>query len=762
MIDLALLITALLLLVLLLRIERILLPFYFTVSRLSEDCALGWKKTQELLRAVISLARGLRPFTRTGSKKRAARARLKPLFQTRHKPVTIFPLPFTVKLKYFIFGTVFSCLFIFLPLATVIFLQDLPSPRELTLQQIPQTTKIYDRNGTLLTELYASQNRTLVPLSAIPQSLQDATLAIEDKNFYQHPGFDILSILRAFKEDISGHKIQGGSTITQQLIKSSMLTPEQSIARKIKEIVLAFWAERIYNKKQILDMYFNQVPYGGTAWGVEAASEIYFNKHVKDLDLAQSAFLAGLTSAPTTFSPYGPSPTLWKFRQKEVLARMQALGYITKAEEVKATQEKLVFARPTVPLHAPHFVDYIKDLLIKKYGLAMVEKGGLTVRTTLDLATQDMAQQIVEQEVENDSYLHLTNGAVVVSNPQNGDILAMVGSHDYRDPNGGQVNVTTALRQPGSSVKIITYAAALSHGFTAASILKDTPETFTSPDGGPAYSPVNYDGTYKGNVPLRIAFANSLNLPAVKTLQKIGVPTMLSFARKMGISDWNNTGEYGLSLTLGAADTTMLEMDQVYSTVANGGRRVDLDPILKITDSRGNVIEKKTATAGKQVISPGVAYIISNILADNKARSLEFGPNSPLSIPGHTVSVKTGTSDNKRDNWTIGYTDNFVVTVWVGNNDNSPMSQTLASGITGAAPIWHAVMSSLLAKHPETPPSMPENIVVRMCFGHEEYFLSGTDKNVPCSPRAFSSTSGRQEIQTGQANDQAASAQTAN
>lgn len=737
MADFALLIITLFLLIFLLRLETILAPFYFSITLLREKVA-SFRMHLKNWRAIrLSLPPTPRAFwTRRSNARQAAR----PLFHNNHRVITVFPSPFRIRLTYFFFGTLFSFLFLFLPLVTVLFLQDLPSPRELTLQQIPQTTKIYDRNGKLLTEIYASQNRTLVPLTSIPLSLQHATLAIEDKNFYTHPGFDIPSIIRAFKEDITGHKIQGGSTITQQLIKSSLLTPEQSISRKVKEVILAFWAERIYSKKQILDMYFNQVPYGGTAWGAEAASETYFNKHVKDLDLAESAFLAGLTAAPTDYSPFGPTPHLWKTRQKEVLFRMRELGYITKKQEQAANQEALVFSEPTVPLHAPHFVDYIKNLLIQKYGLEMVEKGGLSVKTSLDLSLQDMAQQTVTEEVDNDAYLNLTNGAAVIANPQNGDILAMVGSKDYRDPNGGQVNITTSPRQPGSTVKIITYTAALSEGFTAASILEDTPETFASLDGGPTYSPVDYDGTYKGNVPLRIAFANSLNLPAVKTLQKIGIPTMVSLGKKMGITHWGDPSEYGLSLTLGAADVTMLDMTQVYATVATGGRRIDLNPILKVTDSGGHVLEQKTPSQGQQVILPGVAFIASNILADNTARSLDFGPSSPLLIPGHTVSVKTGTSDNKRDNWTIGYTNNYVVAAWVGNNDNSPMSQTLASGITGAAPIWNRIMTNLLTEHPETPPVMPSQVVMRPCFGHEEYFVTGTDKNAPCAQRTFSSS----------------------
>lgn len=629
-------------------------------------------------------------------------------------------------MRYVLIGIAFSFLFLFLPLLVILFLQDLPQPRELTTRQIPQTTKIYDRHGTLLYEEYANQNRTLIHLSDVPKYLQEATLAIEDKNFYHHPGFDISSIIRAVKEDSGGKIVQGGSTITQQLIKSSMLTPEQSFTRKIKEIILAFWTERLYSKNQILEMYFNQVPYGGTAWGVEAAAETYFNEPVKHLDLAQSALLAGLTSAPSVYSPYSASsPKVWKARQKEVLSRMVALGYINQKQADKAAAEKLTFKPQQTPFYAPHFVNYVKDLLIKKYGLAMVEKGGLSVTTSLDLSLQKDVEKIVADEVNNDAYLNLSNGASLVTNPKNGDILAMVGSKDFNDPNGGNVNVTTALRQPGSTIKVVTYSAALSNGFTAATLIDDAPVSFPQASGIP-YTPVNYDGKFHGQVPLRIALANSFNIPAVKTLQQVGIPTVVHLGRDMGITSWDPNGNYGLSLTLGAAEVTMVDMATVNGTLANEGVRVDLNPILKLTNAKGDMLEKKSNVTGRQILKPGVAYILDDILADNSARTIEFGPDSPLVIPGHTVSVKTGTTDNKRDNWTIGFTPSYLVAVWVGNNDNTPMSQTLASGITGAAPIWHRIMTELLQNKPDEKQPQPPNVIALPCNGRTEYFLKGS------------------------------------
>ncbi|MDP3987922.1 MAG: PBP1A family penicillin-binding protein [Candidatus Levybacteria bacterium] len=659
----------------------------------------------------------------------------------KSKPIIIFPLTsFGTKLKYFIAGNVFSFLFIFLPLLFFIFLQNLPQPGELSTRQIPQTTKIYDRNGTLLYQFYVSQNRTLVPLSEIPQNIINATIAIEDKDFYRHPGFDILAIGRSLIENVSGRDLQGGSTITQQLIKSALLTPQTSIERKVKEIILAFWTERIYTKDKILEMYFNQVPYGGTAWGVEAASEVYFGKKVKDLDLAQSAFLAGIPRAPSIYSPYGAYPNLWKKRQKEVIGRMIDLGYITKDQGQKALAEELSFKNPRIPIHAPHFVMYVKDFLTNKYGITTVERGGLNVVTSLDLKIQDNAQKVVTEEIQNDIYLNLTNGAVLVTNPANGDILAMIGSKDYNDPNGGNFNVTTGFRQPGSSIKVVTYSAALSNGFTAATILDDSPVSYSSP-GSPTYSPVNYDGKFHGRVPLRIALANSFNIPAVKTLNQIGIPTMVNYGQKMGIKTWGDPKNYGLSLTLGGGEVTMVDMATVYGVLANQGVRVELNPVLKISDSNGNVLEEKNQKSpieqllnqGTRVLDSGVTFILAGILSDNPARAMEFGTNSPLNIPGHTVSVKTGTSDNKRDNWTIGYTKNYVVTVWVGNNDNSPMSQSLASGITGAAPIWNRIMTSLLGNSKDEVYPVPFNIVQKPCLGRIEYFIKGTENSVNCA-----------------------------
>ncbi|MCL5433013.1 MAG: PBP1A family penicillin-binding protein [Patescibacteria group bacterium] len=651
----------------------------------------------------------------------------------KQKPIVIFPLPFLTKFKYFIWGIIFSCVFIFIPILLYIFIDNLPNPRMLAIRDIAQTTKIYDRNHTLLYQIYANQNRTLVPLSDIPKKLQQATIAIEDKDFYDHPGFDVNAIIRSTVKNISGDGLQGGSTITQQLIKSALLSPETTIERKVKEVILAFWAERIYTKNQILEMYFNQVPYGGTAWGIEAASEVYFGKNVKDLDLSESAFLAGIPKAPTIYSPFGTSPNLWKKRQVEVLDRMLFLKHISKEEFENAKNKELVFKTPQTPIFAPHFVMFVKDFLVKKYGLGMVEKGGLNVVTSIDLGLQENAEKIVSEEVQNNAYLNLTNGATLVTNPKNGDILAMVGSKDFYDHNGGNVNVVTSLRQPGSSIKAVTYSAALSYGLTPATILNDSPTTFIATGSAVPYSPVNYDGKFHGNIPLRIALANSFNIPAVKIANQLGVPTIVNFGKKMGIKSWDDSKKYGLSITLGGADVTMLDMATVYGTLANKGKKIDLNPILKITDYKSNILEEKKETSGKTVLDEGIAFLIASILSDNQARSIEFGTNSPLNIQNKTVSVKTGTSDNKRDNWTIGYTPSYVVSVWVGNNDNSPMSQNLASGITGAAPIWNRIMTELLKNKPDEKYEIPFSVISKPCNGRIEYFIKGTENSVNCN-----------------------------
>ncbi len=623
--------------------------------------------------------------------------------------------------------------------------RDLPSPTKLASRSLPQSTQIYDRNDTLLYTIYSSRNQTFVPLSDIPLNVQKATIAIEDKDFYRHGAIDFRGIFRSLYVIVFHKEIQGGSTLTQQLVKNGLLTSERTVVRKVREIVLSFATELIYPKNQILEMYLNQIPYGGTAYGIEAASETYFGKHAKDLDLAESTLLAGLPEAPSVFSPFGSHPESAKNRQLDVLNAMQQQGYISKAQEEQAAKEPLNYAKVSNTIKAPHFVLYVKDLLIKKYGEQTVEQGGLRVKTSLDLPTQEMAEASVSAEIAKVVPYHVTNGAAVITTPGSGEILAMVGSRNYFDTDiDGNVNVTLALRQPGSSIKPINYADGLIHGYTAATAFIDEPTCFPNPTGAP-YCPVNYDGKFHGIVQMRYALGNSFNIPAVKMLKVNGVDSMIQLAHSMGITTFGSADRYGLSLTLGGGEVTMLDMATAYGTFANGGYKMDLQPILEVQDAKGNILEKHEPASspifGQKVLPEGVSYIISDILADNGARLTEFGPASELYIPGQYVPVKTGTTNDFRDNWTIGYTTDYVVTVWVGNNDNTPMSN-IASGITGAAPIWHDLMSTLLKTKSSKGINRPANIVSRKicsttgllpqpdgsgCPTRFEYFISGTE-----------------------------------
>jgi len=621
----------------------------------------------------------------------------------------------------------------------------LPSPKELEARQPEVSTKIYDRNGNLLYKIYKDQNRTIVSLTQIPPHVRFATLAAEDAEFYTHPGFSIKGIFRAIVQDLETGSIQGGSTITQQLVKNTLLTPEKTITRKIKELILSVEVEASYTKDQILDMYLNEVSYGGTAYGIEEAAMSYFGKDVSDLDLSEAAFLAGLPKSPTTYSPFGPNPSLSFQRQKEVLHLMVVDKFITSDQEQAAENEKLTFIPNKTEIKAPHFVMYIRQLLVNKYGEDIVEKGGLEVTTSLGLTIQETAEKVVQSEVEKLKGLYVGNGAALVVNPQTGEILAMVGSKDYFDiSQDGNVNVTTSLRQPGSSIKVVNYAYALSHGYTPATIIDDSPITYSTP-GTSAYSPVNYDGQFRGPIPLRSALAQSRNVPAVKVLASYGVGKMVTQGQEMGITTWVDPSDYGLSLTLGGGAVTALDLSKVYSTIANYGKQPDLLPILQVKDYKGRLLEKNSPTV-TQAVDPRVAFILTDILKDNVARAPEFGYNSYLVIKDHPeVAVKTGTSNDLRDNWTVGYNQNYLVLTWVGNNDNSPMSR-VASGVTGASPIWNKIMSAILSDKPSIDWKVPDGVSkVNICSitgtlpcdacpTKQEWFLDETRPTKYCTP----------------------------
>lgn len=660
------------------------------------------------------------------------------------KPVATFP----IKLRYLTIGATLALFLAFIPYWFVNTLEELPSPYALKAREIPIATKIYDRNGTLLYQFYAEENRTLVTLDTLPKHVINATLAIEDKNFYRHIGFDPQGIGRAVLANSNGEIVQGGSTITQQLIKSALLTPTQTVERKVKEVILSIWAERIYTKDQILEMYLNQVAYGGTAYGIQAAAQTYFNKKPADLTLAESALLAGLPNSPSNYSPFGPHPELSKARQRQVLTAMASQGYITTDEAQQAANEELHFVSPETSIKAPHFVMYVKDYLIKKYGNRLVEQGGLEVTTSLDFPLYEAASKIVKEGVDKQSYLRVGNGAALVTNPQTGEILAMIGSRDFFDiAKDGNVNVTLAPRSPGSSIKPLTYALGMEKRLiTPSTVITDVLTTFRIPGAAP-YIPKNYDNKTSGRVTIRTALARSLNIPAVKVMERVGVKDFIDFAKKLGLTTLDDPNRFGLALTLGGGEVLMTDMATAYSSFATNGERVDLKPVLLVKDYKGRVLEDNTTSVHKErVMSTNTAFLINDILSDDNARSGTFGRGSILNIPGHTVAVKTGTTENKRDNWAIGYTPSYLVAVWVGNNDNSLMSPALESGNTGAAAIWNPIFTQILSGKPNQGFARPSDVIaVQVCALNgllpcancpavrTEYFTKGTEPTQSCN-----------------------------
>ena len=602
--------------------------------------------------------------------------------------------------------------FLILPLMAF----NLPSPDKVVRRE-GFSTKIMDRNGEALYDIFAEQKRTPTELSNIPQDLKNATIAIEDKNFYTHQGFDPAGMLRGFTRIFTRGYAQGGSTLTQQLVKNVLLTPERSVWRKVREFVLAIQIERKYSKDEILQMYLNEAPYGGTAWGVEAASETYFGKSVKDLDLIESAILAGLPQRPSVYSPYSSEPEAYKNRTKQVLRRMRDDGYINKDQDEQALKdlENVKFQEKGASFKAPHFVQYVQKILEERYGERVVELGGLRVTTTLDLDLQEKAQDIVKEEIDKVKNLKISNGAAVVLDPQTGEILAMIGSRGFNDPDiDGQVNVTVSLNQPGSAIKPITYVTAFKKGYSPATLLMDTPTEFPGGTGQPTYNPVNYDGKFRGNIQVRYALGNSVNIPAVKMLSMVGVKDMLTTAYDLGLTTLEPNKEtlsrVGLAVTLGGGDVRLLELTGAYASFMNWGFRIDPIALLKVEDSNGKVLEQVRPDKGRRVLTPEQAYLIFDVLSDNEARTAVFGPNSQLFIPGRQVAVKTGTTNDRRDNWTIGGNQYGVVGVWVGNNDNTEMLQ-VASGVTGASPIWRKIILEVLNGKPNTSIEVPGGIV---------------------------------------------------
>ncbi len=684
-----------------------------------------------------------------------------------HFPKAVYPQP-KIDLNslrsylFFSLGVISLVCFIYIE-----FFYGLPSPKTLTDYPSKLTTQILDRNGKLLYKIYKDENRTLVTLDSLPPHVKNAFLAAEDKDFYRHKGFSISGTLRALYKNITDNKTEGGSTITQQLVKNTLLNNEKTLTRKIKELILAVEVEYTYSKDKIFEMYLNQVGFGGPAYGIQEASRQYFNIDAKNLNLSQAAFLAGLPQAPSKYSPFGNQPELAKERQKFVLNQMLKLNMINNVDYQKAVDQKLVFNSAKIEINAPHFVMYIKDLLTKELGENVVNQGGLVVTTTLDLDLQEKVQQIVTSEISNLKKYQVGNGAALVTNPKTGEILAMVGSKDYFNLNeDGQVNLTLALRQPGSSIKPLNYALAFENGYGPGNVIEDKPISFNLP-GQETWTPKNYDGKFHGYVTLRQALGSSYNIPSVILLSKNGIQNLVALAQKMGITSWDDPSRFGLSMALGSLEVRMVDLATAYSTFANSGITTPLNSIIKIEKSNGEkiylstcpqkmeAVKESTSALAKdnncsshQSVSPSTAYLISDILADNSARAPAFGANSVINIKKTKVAVKTGTSNDLRDNWTFGYTDDFLVSTWVGNNDNTPMSH-IASGITGASPIWAKIFNIILESTPQTAKvdtAVPSGLVrvpictltgtlsCEGCPTKFEYYKKGTEPKTACDP----------------------------
>ena len=575
-------------------------------------------------------------------------------------------------------------------------------------RKISQSTKIYDHTGTvLLYDVNAGSRRTIVPLSAISPYIQQATISIEDQDFYKHGGVDFKAIVRAIIADITpGGKKEGASTLTQQVIKNALLTNTQTFTRKIKEIILAMKLEHSMTKNQILETYLNEAPYGGNMYGVEEASETFFGVSASSTDIAQSAYLAAVLQAPTYYSPYGSNKKSLDARQHTVLGKMRDLGYITPAQYKAAVSEQVTFISKAVAgLRAPHFTMYVINKLINKYGEDMVENGGLKVITTLDYSMQQKAEDVIAKFGPNlQSNFNASNTAMVAVDPKTGDILSMVGSRDYFDQSiDGSFNVATAYRQPGSTFKPFVYATAFTEGYTPDTTLWDVPTQFgpqctpggstTDPTADPkklCYSPVEYDKTYEGPMTARVALPQSRNIPAVEMLYMAGISNSISTAQAMGITSLTDQNRYGLTLVLGGGEVSLLELTSAYGVFANDGVRNPYRSVLEIDDSQGNVIEQASQNP-VQAIPAQTARQINDVLSDTGARMVSIRAlTNPLN---RQIAVKTGTTNDYRDVWTLGYTPDIAVGFWAGNDDNTPMNDAISTLII--TPVWAAFMTEI-------------------------------------------------------------------
>ena len=610
---------------------------------------------------------------------------------------------------------------------------------------IAQSTKIYDKTGEiLLYDIHQNIKRTIVPYENIARNIKNATVAIEDAEFYEHKGIKPTAIIRAiFANILAGGYSQGGSTITQQVVKNSILTKEKKIARKIKEWVLAIKLEKVMDKKEILTLYLNEAPYGGSIYGIEEASLSFFGKNSKDLTLVESAYLAAIPKAPTHYSPYGNYRDELEDRKNLVLEKMLEYNFINKQEYNDARNKKIVFlSKDDKGIRAPHFVMYIKSYLEEKYGSKVLEEGGLKVITTLDYELQEKAEEIVKRyALENEEKFNAENASLTTIDNKTGQILVMVGSRDYFDEEiDGNFNVAIAHRQPGSAFKPFVYATAFNKGYLPDTVVFDLETEFSvycNPDGTPelpqyedrCYTPENYDNIHRGPVSLRDALAQSINIPAIKVLYLAGLQDSLKTAKDLGINSLTNINQYGLTLVLGGGEVSLLDITSAYSVFANNGIKNPHTPILKIEDSENEIIEEFKPKPRKVLLEQSALYI-SDILSDNVARTPAFGSRSPLYFEGYDVAAKTGTTNDYRDAWTVGYTNQVSVGAWAGNNDNSSMEKRVAGFII--TPLWNEFMKEVLNKYPKEKFKKPEPVknienvkpIIRGLWqGDETYFI---------------------------------------
>lgn len=619
-----------------------------------------------------------------------------------------------------IFIIVFA-LSIILTASTLVWISTLQIPDLSSFEErrVLQSTKIYDRTGeVLLYDLHQDVKRTVVPFTDISRNIKNATVAIEDDQFYNHIGIQPTAILRAIFTNLKQGNLlggQGGSTLTQQVIKNSVLQNEKTITRKVKEWILAIKLERVLSKDEILSIYLNESPYGGTIYGVEEAAQAFFGKHASDVSIAEAAYIASIPQAPTRLSPYGNNKNLLDERAQLTLTKMHEQGFISDEEYETAKKEEVVFQPQAVTgIRAPHFVMYIRDQLVRKYGEEVIAERGFRVITTLDWDLQKEAEAIVaEYGAKNVDKFHADNAGLVATNPQTGDLLVMVGSRDYFNKEiNGNFNTTLANRQPGSSIKPFVYATAFTKGYLPETVIYDVATQFSPlcpadsrSSESPCYAPSNYNHKYLGPINLRNALAQSLNIPAVKVLYLAGIKDSLKLAADMGLTTLNDPERYGLTLVLGGGEVKLVDMTYAYGVFANEGVRATPRSIIRVEDSQGNIVDENKIET-KTVLDKNIALMISDILSDDVARTPLWGANSAVNFPNRSVASKTGSTNNLRDAWLMGYAPNLSVGAWVGNNDNSPMGGGLSGLIV--TPMWRKFMDVALPKIPEESFTQPK------------------------------------------------------